>query len=265
MTDFRPILQKSLLTATAGLLIATLWYLLKYGFGLHDFVLPAPHHVAMALFRESKAILNAALVTVFSASAGFSAALSLGFIVGLILASFPKVRYALYPYVLFLQMSPILATAAIVVIFFDVGVQSVAIIAFLIGFFPVVASTVQGMKSTPKAQIELFRLYGASFAQEISLLRIPYSLPYVFTGAKIAATLAVIGAVTGEIFASSSTRAGGLGFLILTYKAELKIDALYATTFVCCLLGTIFVGAVLLMRYLSLRKWHESARKDSLE
>lgn len=265
MTDFRQILHNSLLTATAGLLIAALWYSLKYGFGLHDFVLPAPHHIAIAFFRESAAIFHAALVTIFSAFAGFTAALSLGFVVGLVLAAFPKVRYAFYPYVLFLQMSPILATAAIVVIFFDVGVQSVALIAFLIGFFPVVASTVQGLRSTPQGEIELFRLYGATFAQEIFLLRIPYSLPYVFTGAKIAATLAVIGAVTGEIFASSSTRAGGLGFLILTYKAELKIDALYAATLVCCLLGAVFVGAVLLMRYLSLRKWHESARKNPLE
>lgn len=244
----------------AGLALLGLWIGSKTAFGLHDFILPGPLDVLSALLREAEPLGKAALVTSAGAMAGFVAALVLGFVMGIALSSFPLLRAGLYPYVLLLQMSPLLATAAIVVIFLDVGLQSVATIAFLIGFFPVVASTLQGMRSVPRGEVDLFRLYGASFLQELFLLRIPSSLPYVFTGAKIAATLAVIGAVTGEIFAGSGSRATGLGFLILTYKAELKIDALYAATFLCCLLGFAFVGAVLLCRHGFLGKWHESAR-----
>jgi len=164
-----------------------------------------------------------------------------------------------YPFVIFMQMTPIIATAAIVVILFDVGLPSVALIAFLIGFFPVAASTLQGLLSTPEAQLEMFRLYKASPLQELFLLRVPYGLPWFFTGAKVAATLAVIGSVTGEIFAGSSDGSGGLGFLILVYKSELKIAALYAATLVCCLLGFLFVAAVLYFKRLALHRWHESA------
>ena len=158
-----------------------------------------------------------------------------------------------------MQMTPILATAAIVVILFDVGLQSVALIAFLIGFFPIVASTLQGLISVPEGQREMFRLYKANPMQELILLRLPNSLPYFFTGAKIAATLAVIGSVTGEIFAGSTDGSGGLGFLIMIFKSELKISAIYAATLICCLMGFLFVSVVLYFRHLALHKWHESA------
>lgn len=243
-----------------GVILLALWMTIKAVFGLHNFILPAPLEVLKAFHEEAVPLGRAALVTSAGALAGFAAALVLGFLMAILLTSFPLLRAGLYPYVLLLQMSPLLATAAIVVIFFDVGLQSVATIAFLIGFFPVVASTLQGLRSVPRGELDLFRLYGASSLQELFLLRVPSSLPYFFTGAKIAATLAVIGAVTGEIFAGSGSRATGLGFLIITYKAELKIDALYAATFVCCLLGFAFVGLVLLCRHAFLRKWHESAR-----
>ena len=257
-SDF--LLRKLLPSVITGVALLALWIALKSAFGLHDFILPAPLDVLEAFQKEAGALWGAVLVTSAGALAGFSAALLLGFLMAILLASFPLLRAGLYPYVLLLQMSPLLATAAIVVIFLDVGLQSVATIAFLIGFFPVVASTLQGLRSVPQGELDLFRLYGASFRQELFLLRVPSSLPYFFTGAKIAATLAVIGAVTGEIFAGSGSRATGLGFLIITYKAELKISALYAATLVCCLLGFAFVGLVLLCRHGCLRKWHESAR-----
>jgi NitT/TauT family transport system permease protein len=105
----------------------------------------------------------------------------------------------------------------------------------------------------------MFLLYRASRWQELLLLRVPNSLPYFFTGLKIAATLAVIGSVTGEIFAGSSDGSGGLGYMIMIYKSELKVAAIYAATLVCCLLGFLFVSLVLFLRHTALRHWHESA------
>jgi NitT/TauT family transport system permease protein len=250
------------LPVVTGCLLLLCWYAAKAVWQLHDFILPAPHDVVLAFFREADTLWRAAIVTFLGALIGFSAAVSLGFVLALAMAALRPLRYGLYPFVIFMQMIPILATAAIVVILFDVGLQSVAFIAFLIGFFPVVASTLQGLQSVPEGQRELFRLYKASPLQELFLLRVPNSLPYFFTGAKIAATLAVIGSVTGEIFAGSSTGAGGLGFMIMIYKSELKIPAIYAATLVCCLLGFIFVTAVILARRFALRHWHESAMVD---
>lgn len=243
----------------AGTLLLVLWYAVKAFWNLHDFILPAPHDVLLAFAAEHETLLRATGVTFIGALIGFVAAVGIGFAISLAMASIRVLRYSLYPFVIFMQMIPILAMAAIVVIFFDVGLQSVALIAFLIGFFPVVASTLQGLMSVPDGQREMFRIYKASPWQELFLLRVPYSLPYFFTGAKIAATLAVIGSVTGEIFAGSTSRAGGLGFMIMIYKSELKISTIYAATLICCLLGFAFVGVVLYFRHLALHKWHESS------
>ena len=239
---------KGLLPALAVAVLLAAWYAVKAAWQLHDFLLPAPHAVLLALVREAADLADAAWVTFAGALLGFLGAIVLGFSLSLLLALSRWLRYSLYPLVIFMQMIPILATAAIIVILFDVGVHSVALIAFLIGFFPVVASTLHGLLSVPEEQIDLFRLYKANRWQELALLRIPSALPSFFTGAKIAATLAVIGAVTGEIFAGSSAGAGGLGFRILIYKAELKTDAVYAATLLCCLLGFAFVGAVVGIR-----------------
>lgn len=247
----------------AGCLLLALWYATKAAFGIHDFLLPAPHHVATAFWNEGRLLAHAAAVTAIGALLGFSCALLCGVGAALLLASLRTLRNALYPYILFLQMSPLLATAAIVVILFGTGLPSVVLISFLICFFPILASTLQGLRSTPKPQLDLFTLYRATPLRTLFWLRLPYALPWLFNGTKIAATLAVIGAVTGEIFAGSSTHAGGLGFLILIYKAELKTAPIYAATLICCAMGFAFVASVQALRHRFLRNWHDSSLPEN--
>ncbi len=247
-----------LLPILTGLVLIALWYGIKILLNLHDYILPAPHQVLQAFSAEFDTLLRATLMTFSGAFLGFLAAVILGAAMALLMVSFRYLRYSLYPFVIFMQMSPIIATAAIVVIIFDVGLQSVVMIAFLIGFFPIVASALQGLRSVPKRHLELFKLYRSKPWQELFWLRVPYALPYFFTGAKIAATLAVIGSVTGEIFAGSTDGSGGLGFMIIVYKSELKISAIYAATLICCVLGFLFVSLVLYLRWICLRHWHDS-------
>lgn len=258
MSIQRDSLLKILLPVLTGVGLITLWYAIKSVFGIHDLILPAPHQILEAFANESAPLIKATKTTFIGASLGFFAAVTAGISMSLLMVSFRILRYSLYPFIVFMQMMPLIATAAIIVIIFDVGVSSVVLIAFLIGFFPVVASTLQGLNSVPEGHLELFRLYRAKPWQELFLLRLPYSLPYFFTGAKIAATLAVIGSVTGEIFAGSTDGSGGLGFMIIVFKSELKVSAIYATTIICCLMGFVFVSFVLYMKWLYLRHWHES-------
>lgn len=255
--------QRIILPAITGALILLLWYLVKQAWDIHDFILPPPHQILLAFGTEGANLLSATWITFVGAGSGFLLSVIVGFALSLLLVSFKWLRFSLYPFILFMQMVPIIATAAIVVILFDPGLKSVVVIAFLIGFFPVVASTLQGLLSVPEGQLEMFRLYKAGPARELFLLRVPNALPYFFTGAKIAATLAVIGSVTGEIFAGNTNHAGGLGFLILIYKSELKIDALYTATLLCCLLGFVFVSIVLYVKTLALRGWHESTLPEA--
>ena len=239
-----------------------LWYAVKYGFSFPAYLLPAPHEIIDALWQERGPLARATLATALGSLGGFLGAVLIGSLVSLLIHAFSFLRRGLYPFIIFMQMVPIIATAAIIVIWLGVGLQSVAMIAFLIGFFPILASTLAGLSSVPEQQEELFRLYKANRWQELFYLRVPTALPHFFTGPKIAATFAVIGAVTGEVFAGSTHSGGGLGFMILIYKSSLKMPALFAATFICCLLGFLFVGGVLTARWLCLRKWHESTTTE---
>src|SRR5690606_26743466 len=112
--------------------------------------------------------------------------------------------------------------------------------------------------------LELFQMWRASRTQQLLYLRVPAALPYFFTGLRIAATLAPIGALVGDYTAGSSAGdGGGLGFQAIIYSSQAKYPALFATAAVTCVLGFIFVAVVLAFSWLALRHWHESyARKD---
>jgi NitT/TauT family transport system permease protein len=139
------------------------------------------------------------------------------------------------------------------------GLPSVALITFLICFFPLVVNTTQGLVSTDHNLVDLFRLYRARKRQEVWLLRVPAALPYYLTGLRIAATLAPIGAIVGDLYAGSSAAgSSGLGYLTLMYSANAEMGPLFATAALCCLLGGIFVMVVVALNWWVLHKWHDS-------
>ena len=237
-----------------------LWY------GIHAwlsedlrFLLPTPDAI-LAAFREHGAELaRAALNTAEGALLGWLCAVVVGFGLAVGLSLSPLVRLSFYPYLMILQMTPIIVFAPILVLWVGAGLKSVVIITFLICFFPLVVNTTQGLISVDRNQVELFRLYRASRPQELRLLRIPAALPYFFTGLRIAATLAPIGALVGDYTAGSSAGdGGGLGFQTLIYSSQAKYPALFATAAVTCALGFIFVAAVLVLSRAALHSWHDS-------
>jgi len=243
----------------AALLVG--WIGVKSFWELPAYILPGPGEVLGAAISEKETLLSAAGETLTGASIGFFAAGSIGFLMALVLASSAWLRTALHPWIVFLQMIPVIILVPIFVLWFGPGLISVILITFMISFFPVVANTTQGLISVRENHLDLFRMGGAGPLQEMFLLRVPASLPYFFTGLKIAATLAVIGALTGELFAGSATGSGGLGFLVIIYKSQLKIPELFATAATACGLGFLFVGGVSRLKWFFLRKWHESMER----
>jgi NitT/TauT family transport system permease protein len=225
-------------------------------------MLPYPHEIWNALVAEQEALWLATKSTFTAAITGFIFSVTVGYLIAMLLASSVLIKRALYPWVLVLQMTPVVILAPIFVIWLGQGLPSITAVTFMIGFFPVVANTTMGLVSTDKQLIDLFTICNASKAQEILLLRVPYSMPYFLTGLKIAGTLAPIGAIAGDIFVgSSSTGAAGLGFMTIVFNSQLKIPALFATALVACILGFIFVGCVNLIHWFALRNWHDSMVK----
>lgn len=257
------LLLRVLLPVVFGLSVLLGWQGLTSLFEIPAYVFPSPWDVLRAFHEERSTLLRATCTTFVGASYGFAAAVFFGFLISLLLSVSRTVRYGIYPFVILMQMIPIIATSAIIVTVLDVGLQSVVWIAFLIGFFPVVASTLQGLNNVPKEQEELFSLYQANRWQTLWHLRIPNALPQFFVGAKIAATLAVIGTVTGEIFAGSSDGSGGLGFAIIVFKSQLEIAAIFAATIICSLMGFLFVGMVNIAKWAALHRWMPQRRAQA--
>ena len=248
------------LPAATGALMVAAWY------GLHfwldpemRFLLPTPGKILGAFHDHGDDLARAALNTTQGALLGFGLAIVVSFLFALGLSLSPLVRASLYPYLMILQMTPVIIIAPILVLWVGAGLKSVTIITFLICFFPLVVNTTQGLVSTDRHLVELFAMWRTSRWQQLFHLRVPSALPYFFTGLRIAATLAPIGALVGDYTAGSSDgNGGGLGFQAIIYSSQLKYPALFATAAVTCVLGFIFTSVVVALSWLVLHQWHDS-------
>jgi NitT/TauT family transport system permease protein len=249
-----------LLPLLTGALFIALWYMARAALGPErQFLLPAPHDILSAFGEYRTSLLQGAINTSKGALLGFGGAVIGSFALALVLSLTPLVRASLYPYLMMLQMTPVIVLAPILVLWAGPGLASVSIITFLICFFPMVVNTTQGLISTDRHLVDLFRMCRATRQQEIFLLRVPAALPYFFTGLRIAATLAPIGAIVGDYTAGNAgVDGGGLGFLTIIYSSQFKMAALFATALTGCALGFLFVAAVVFLSWLFLHKWHDS-------
>lgn len=246
--------------AATGALFIVIWYAAVFSLSEEmRFLLPTPGEIIAAFQNNGGALARAALNTAQGALLGFGLAIALSSLLALTLSVSSLVRVSLYPYLMMLQMTPVIIFAPILVLWVGPGLKSVVVITFLICFFPLVVNTTSGLVSTDRNLVELFRMYRATRAQEIFLLRLPSALPYFFTGLRIAATLAPIGALVGDYTAGSSAGdGGGLGFQAIIYSSQAKYPALFATAAVTCVLGFVFAAVVIGLSWLALHQWHDS-------
>jgi NitT/TauT family transport system permease protein len=251
--------QRLLLPLASGLLMIGTWYAAIAVFSINPYFLPPFHEVVGAFHREGPRLLGAAAVTARYGLSGFAIAVVAGILLSLGLSSSRLIRQAVYPWVMLVQMTPVIIFAPIIVLWFDYGAASVVTISFITSFFPIVANTTLGLISTDPNLIDCFRVYRANRFQELFLLRLPHALPQIINGVKIAATLVPIGAVFGEFFVGSFAGGrGGLGLLVFVYNKETRIPELFAAGLTACLLGLIIVVSVQVLNWWLLHKWHES-------
>ena len=243
----------------SGACFVALWYAMRWATGLQSWILPMPGEVLRAAWTEHAILLRAAGHTAVGALGGFLAASLAGFAIALGLGGARWLRTGLYPWLLVLQMTPVIVLAPIIVLWAGPGLPGIITVTFLISFFPIVVNTTQGLLSAEEPMVDLFRMYGATRLQELRMLRLPTAMPFFLAGLRIAATLAPIGAIFGEyLVGNASGGTGGLGFLVYTYNVQIKIPALFATALISCSLGFIFVAAVSWLNWIVLHSWHDS-------
>jgi NitT/TauT family transport system permease protein len=253
-------LRNLLLPLVAGALGIGLWYGAHAMLGEDSrFLLPTPDAVIEALRDNAGILWRATLNTAEGAILGFAIATALSALLAFVMSFSPPLRAGLYPYLMILQMTPVIVIAPILVLWVGPGLKSVTIITVLICFFPLVVNTTQGLLATDRNLVDLFRMWRATRWQQLWHLRIPAALPYFFTGLRIAAVLAPIGALVGDYTAGSSAGdGGGLGFQAIIYSSQAQYPALFATAAVTCVLGFIFTGGVVFLSWFMLHRWHDA-------
>ena len=251
LTTFLPPLLV-FVVAAAGLELTIRWLHIK------EYVLPLPSSVAEALITQRSDLLSATWYTTEASLIGFTSSIVVGITTAIILSTSRWLRRAFYPYTLFFQTVPIVAIAPLLVIWFEAGLQSVAISSFIVSVFPVIANTLAGLLGTDPALVDLFELYGAGSVNRLIKLRLPYALPSIVTGLRVSAGLAVIGTVVGEFLVDTLGENEGLGVKIAGAKKYGDLDVVFAAVLLASLLGLALFAAVNAFGYLMLRRWHAS-------
>ena len=223
-----------------------------------SYLIPAPSEVIRSLIDDRVELAVAAWTTLSSALAGLLLSFTTGTLFAIALSASDLARRAFYPYAVFFQTVPIISIAPLLVIWFGFGQPTVIASAAIVSVFPIIASTLRGLKSTEPALIDLFTLYSASARQMLYMLKIPFALPQIFSGLRIASGLAVVGAIVGEFIGG-----GGLGSVVDSARTQQRIDRVFAAVLISALLGAVLVGAVNLISALTLGSWHISERKAS--
>jgi NitT/TauT family transport system permease protein len=248
-------------SAAVFLALVALWEAIIWIFHVAPYMLPPPSAVARALVSRSHLLLNALTITAEEAAGGLMASVMVGIAIALIFAQSRWLRRMLYPYTLLLQTVPIIAIAPLILMWVGAGMPAVTLIAFIISLAPIIANVTQGLISVDENLVHLFLMHNASPAQLLLKLRLPHAVPSLFVGVRIASGLAVIGAITGELYAGSSrVGEGGLGYSILYASTQLQTDYLFALVAAATALGFGFVFLVMFLEWHFLHRWHESAR-----
>ena len=242
----------------ALLAILAVWEGLTRALEVPAYLLPPPSAVLAAAAHDARALASGALMTGRAALIGFLMSAVLGALAAIGLASSRLLEKAFYPYTIFLQTVPIVAIAPLLVLWFGPGLRAVAVSAFIVSVFPVIASTLAGLRSVDPGLRDLFRLYGAGKFATLTRLSIPSAVPSMVTGLRVASGLAVIGTIVGEFVAGFSEDSAGLGILVMSSYRQLRTDLLFAAVLTAAALGLALFGAVNLAGGWLLRKWHPS-------
>ena len=245
-----------------GLALLTLW---EIWVGLADvpvFILPAPSLILAALVDNFTALMAALWVTVKVTLLAFVWAVATAVSLAIVFTRARLIEMALYPYVITLQVTPVVAIAPLILIWvgFDNVSRALVIIAWIVAFFPMLTNTVQGLRSVDPQLHDLMTLSGASWWQRLIYLELPAALPAMLTGAKISGGLALIGAVVAEFVAGSGTSTG-LAWRIIEAGNRLEIATMFASLALLSALGIFLFYLLSFCEWLLLHRWHESFRR----
>jgi NitT/TauT family transport system permease protein len=243
-----------------GVFVLGLWEALVRFNDVPAYILPGPLAVAAALWDGGPELLQALGVTLQVTIAALVLAAVTGAGIALLLSQWKLAEHTLFPYAVFLQVTPIVTIAPFVIIWVENVFMVLLILAWMAAVFPIISNTLLGLKSADANLRELFRLYGASRRQTMLRLLAPSALPYFLGGLRISGGLALIGTVVAEMVAGTSGTRSGLASRLLEASYRLELARALACFALLSAAGFVLYLALDALSRRLLQRWHESAR-----
>lgn len=241
-----------------GAAFLLLWHALVVLNDVPAYIVPSPLLVLKTLVRDWGMLSGSLMATLEVTGAALLAAVVLGVALSVLFVQNRLIEASLLPYAVILQVTPLVAIAPLIIIWVNEPRAALVICATVASIFPVITNTTIGLRSVDPGLLDLFRMHGATRMQTLLRLRLPSAAPYFFAGLRVAAALALIGAVVAEFVAGTGGTKSGLAYQILQAGLQLNIPRLFAALILITASGiALFLGVSLLSR-LALRRWHES-------
>src|SRR6185312_13694548 len=212
-------------------------------------ILPPPTMVLDQLSENFPLIMKHTLPTTYETLLAFAISIPLGIALAALMVYSTTAYQALYPNIIFFQLVPKIALAPLFIVWLGIGSPSRITFSIFICFFPILIATAAGLQSVEQNMLRLCRSLRMSEWQVLIRIRFPSSPPFIFSGMKVAVTLAIIGIVVGEFIASQS----GLGYLILFASSRQQTDLALACITMLCAVGLVLYGGVVVAEKIVMR------------
>ena len=205
-----------------------------------SYMLPSPVAVVEALVEDWDLLLGHAVTSLEEAGIGLAAGIALGFAVAVLMERFEVAKRALYPIIVITQTIPSVALAPLLVLWFGYGIMPKVVLIVITTFFPITVGLIGGFDSVDPDEVDLMRSMGASWGQVMWHCKLPSALPQFFSGLRISATYAIVGAVIAEWLGGFS----GLGVYMTRVRNAYAFDKMFAVIFIISGLSLVLMSAV---------------------
>lgn len=235
--------QRYSIAVLSHLALIAAWHFFVVWGNVPKFVMPSPYATLHALLVPNYRWIENITVTAVEIFGGYFLAVVIGIGIALMFSWFRLLQMTVMPLLVTLNMIPKVALGPLIIVWFSYGIGPNIAMAFAICFFPIVLTTARGLREVEPDLLDLVRTLKGSRWQIFTKIQLPGALPYIFSGMKVAAILAVAGAIVGEFLGSDR----GLGYLMLQVQVTLDTAAMFMAVILITLIGMILYGFVLLL------------------
>lgn len=239
-------IQRYALAALSHLLLVAAWHFFVVFGEVPAFVMPSPAATLQSLWVPNYRWIENSMATSIEIFGGYGLAVVLGIATALLFSWWRRLEMLVMPLLVSLNMVPKVALGPLFIVWFTYGIGPNILMAFAICFFPIVLTTARGLREVEPDLLDLVRTLKGSRWQIFVKIQLPGALPYIFSGMKVGAILAVAGAIVGEFLGSDR----GLGYLMLQVQVTLDTAAMFMAVILITIIGVVLYGLVLALERL---------------